>query len=364
MRLLLAQEFLARGICVDLVLMERRGELLTDVPPGCRVISLDSPRLRSAVWHLRKYLLREKPDALLAAMWPLSALAGFALRFSGLRTRLVVSEHNDFRHMPSIKPLERAMLRLFGSWLYSRVSKVVAVSSGVRESLREVAGLGADTVEVIHNPIRQSVDGSIEKGDTDLVGWWQQADLKLIAVGSLKPQKGYPTLLKALGLLRRSTDARLLVLGEGAERGALERFAKNESVADAVRFPGFRASPQPYLKLADTFVLSSRWEGLGNVITEALLCGCRVVSTDCRSGPAELLADGQYGKLVPVGDPRQLANAIADSIADPHDPRPGIAWASRFTPGTAAQAYLDLLFPECASAPDPSSAPKGSSARE
>jgi glycosyltransferase involved in cell wall biosynthesis len=346
--LLLAQQFAASGLAVDLVLMKRSGELLAEVPLGCRVVSLGTNRLRSIPWRFRKYLLNAKPDAVLSAMWPLSVLAGLALRLSGLPARLVISEHNDFRKMPSIKPVERWMLWLSGPWLYGRASKVVAVSNGVRDSLREVAGLRQDRIEVIYNPIRPLNDDTVEPGDAGLIRWWQEAEFKLIAIGSLKPQKDYPTLLKALQILRRTTDTRLLALGEGSQRGMLERLAESEGLADAVRFAGFRASPQPYLPLADLFVLSSRWEGLGNVVTEALLGGCRVVATDCPSGPAELLADGRYGRLVPVGDPERLARAIAESAAGPHDPAPGTAWASRFTPEAAAKAYLALLLPDWA----------------
>jgi glycosyltransferase involved in cell wall biosynthesis len=124
------------------------------------------------------------------------------------------------------------------------------------------------------------------------------------------------------------------------------QMAERDGLSQAVRFAGFRHSPQPYLRIADVFVLSSRWEGLPNVITEALLCGCRVVSTDCPSGPAELLADGRYGRLVPVGDPPALAQAISEIAATPHDPQPGITWAKQFNAKTAAGAYLKLLFPD------------------
>mgnify|MGYP003578121175 CR=1 FL=1 len=344
-RLLLAGQFVAEGFAVDLVLMEQRGELISDVPDGCRIVDLHAPRMRSLPLRLRRYLREQRPDAVLAAMWPVTGLSGLALRLAGLPTNLVVSEHNDLRRVPAIKPIERLALRLFGRWFYGRASKVVAVSKGVADSLTEVAGVSPDRVEVIHNPVRQA-GAAIEPGDGALLSWWREGEARLIAVGSLKPQKDYPTLLAGLGQLRRTVDARLIVLGEGPERASLERIAAGEGLADAVRFPGFRPSPQPYLEQADLLVLSSRWEGLGNVITEALLAGCRVVSTDCPSGPAELPADGQYGRLVPVGDAAKLADAITAALAEPHDPKPGMEWAGRFNPKAAARAYLNLLFPD------------------
>lgn len=152
-------------------------------------------------------------------------------------------------------------------------------------------------------------------------------------------------MLRALRRIRQDREARLIVLGEGPERNSLEALARSEGLAEAVRFPGFRAEPYPFLKHADLFVLSSQWEGLGNVITEALLCGCPVVATDCPSGPAEILADGRYGTLVPVADPEALAAAITGTLARPHDPLPGVARAAQFSPEATARAYLQLLLP-------------------
>ena len=344
-RLLLAEQFLAQGYAVDFVLAEPRGERIEDVPEGCRIISLDAPRLLWVPGRLSRYVRRERPDAMLAALWPLTGLAGLALRLARSNIPLVVSEHNDFRKMPSIKPFERRLLKLFGPWLYGRAARVAAVSRGVNESLVEAARLAPGSIEVIHNPIRQSGSDHPDSADRSLLQWWGAGAIKLIAVGSLKPQKDYPTLLRALRRVRQDREARLIVLGEGPERSRLEALARSEGLAEAVRFPGFRAEPYPFLKQADLFVLSSQWEGLGNVITEALLCGCPVVATDCPSGPAELLDGGRYGTLVPVADPEALATAVTEVLARPHDPSPGIAWASQFMPEATARAYLQLLFP-------------------
>jgi glycosyltransferase involved in cell wall biosynthesis len=344
--LLLAREFVGHGFAVDFVLAQRRGELLSEVPERCRVFGLDAERLRNVPWALRHYLTKEWPDALLAAMWPLTALAGAALRMARVRTNLVVSEHTDLRHAPEIAAAERVLLKVAGPWLYGRASKVVAVSHGVRESLHQVARLPEEQIQVIYNPVRQSDVGEIEPQDHALVRWWQAGDLKLIAVGSLKPAKDYPTMLEAVAQLRRSADARLLVLGEGPERENLTQLAERHGISQAVQLAGFRPCPQPYLRMTDVFVLSSRLEGGPNVVTEALRRGCRVVSTDCPSGPSELLANGRFGRLVPMGNPKELATAICEIAATPHDPEPGIAWAKQFNAKAAAEAYLKLLFPD------------------
>ena len=115
-------------------------------------------------------------------------------------------------------------------------------------------------------------------------------------------------------------------------------------IAADVQFPGFVANPQAWMARAACFVLSSRWEGLGNVLIEALACGCPVVSTDCPSGPSEILAHGEYGRLVPVADPAAMADAIAATLEAPPAREMLLARAELFSSARAVDGYLGLLF--------------------
>ena len=151
-------------------------------------------------------------------------------------------------------------------------------------------------------------------------GWWTGPHRKVLAVGTLKTIKDYATLLNAFARLRQRVDARLLILGEGECRVDLETQARQLGIASGVFMPGFVKDPSPYYQQADLHVLSSTGEGLGNVIVEALAAGTPVVSTDCLSGPREILSDGQFGRLVPVGDTVALARAMDDSLATLPDP--------------------------------------------
>jgi glycosyltransferase involved in cell wall biosynthesis len=168
-------------------------------------------------------------------------------------------------------------------------------------------------------------------------------------VGSLKPAKDFALLLAAFAKLRQHSNARLLILGEGPLRGELEALKCRLGLDGAVDMPGFVASPYPYLAKADVFVLSSAWEGFGNVIVEALACGTPVVSTDCPSGPGEILADGRYGMLVAPGDAAALAQAILASLAAEHDRAALIRRSQDFSVAKAAEQYLELLFPRVSS---------------
>jgi glycosyltransferase involved in cell wall biosynthesis len=158
-------------------------------------------------------------------------------------------------------------------------------------------------------------------------------------IGRLDPQKDQVTLLRAFARLARRRDAGLIILGEGRERGRLERLARDLGVADRVIMPGWVPSIEPYFRAADLFVLSSAYEGFGLVLVEALSQGVPVVSTDCPSGPAEILADGRYGRLVPVGDDEALADAMEEELVSPRPPELLCERAAHFSPEGAAMAY-------------------------
>ena len=343
-RLVLASEFLKRGFGVDLVLARVEGELLDDVPDGCRIIDLAAPRLRWIFPALRRYLRSERPQGVLAAMWPLTGIACLAVGTSGVPARLVVSEHNDFRMAPAISPPERVLLRMLGKWIYRPADAVVAVSRGVEESLHECAGLDAGKTRVIYNPLREPSDSPWLADDLPLRAWWHGGGARLLTVGALKRQKAHDVLLRALAALDTHPDSRLIVLGEGSLRSEIHDLAKRLGLADRVRMPGFRSDPFPFMRDADLFVLSSAWEGFGNVLIEAMACGTPVVSTDCPSGPREILADGAHGILVPPGDHAALGAGIDAALRDRPKPEMLKQRAREFSPAGAATAYLTAMF--------------------
>jgi glycosyltransferase involved in cell wall biosynthesis len=165
----------------------------------------------------------------------------------------------------------------------------------------------------------------------------------LLSVGRLNAQKDYPTLFRAVAELRQTRDLHLIVLGEGPERAALEQLADDIGISDILAMPGFVDNPFAYMRQARLFVLSSRWEGFGLVIVEALACGCPVLSTDCPSGPGEILEGGRYGRLTPVGDASQMARAIEASLNAPEDPEVLMARARDFELNRIARTYLETL---------------------
>jgi glycosyltransferase involved in cell wall biosynthesis len=200
-------------------------------------------------------------------------------------------------------------------------------------------------VHTIYNPFDPEID-------TAAAGpaphpWLTQGDPVLVAVGRLAKQKAYPNVLRALSLVRQRTPARLLVLGDGEERGALEALAAELDLGDAVDFLGYVANPFPYMREAAAFVLASDWETMGFVLVEAARVGAAIVATDVEFGPNEIIEPEQSGLLVPPGDPAALAAAILRVLGDrdlAQRLRAGArARATRFAPDASVQAYADLL---------------------
>ena len=340
----LANRLSARGYRVDMVLLRSSGDLLDILSPDVRVVTLGALRLRQALWPLVRYLRSVQPDALLANMWPLTVMAVLSKRLAAVQTRVVVAEHTTWSRSELLsRPTVGWQVRTSMHHAFPRADGIVTVSQGAADDLAQFAQLDRRSIEVIYNPVvgalpeRSAVGG--EPAD-----WWHGSHHRLLAVGTLKSIKGFDLLLEAFARLREYANARLLILGEGGERAALEAQIQKLDLRGQVFMPGFVKDPGPYYQRADLFVLSSEAEGFGNVVVEALAAGTPVVSTDCPSGPREILADGRFGQLVPVRDPAALADAMAQSLATAHDHEALRARAQDFTIEKAVDAYERVLL--------------------
>lgn len=340
----LAKDWVRRGLQVEFALMRREGDLLATLDDSIGVCDLRAPRLRSLLLPLVRYLRRVRPAALIAAMWPLTSIAVAAWNLAGRPGRLFVSDHSQ---------LSISAVREMGipAWLignairftYPLASGAIAVSQGVKEDLRALGQLAPSVVRVIHNPTALGVP--FERGGPEARAalWGEGSSRHILSAGTLKPQKDHATLLRAIALLPPDVDVKLTILGEGPLRKEIEQLVRELRLQDRVSLPGFVLDPYPWYRTADLFVLSSRWEGFGNVLVEALECGVPVVSTDCASGPAEILCDGRYGRLVPTEDPPAMAAAIAASLAERHDPALLRSRAQDFSVPAISDQYLDYL---------------------
>jgi len=219
---------------------------------------------------------------------------------------------------------------------------VAAVSEGAAKDNAQLSALPEDHVSVLHNPIPSRPFLASEACEQANSLWNCTKGERLLTVGSLKAQKNHSNLLRAFALLPRP-DARLMLLGQGDNATALRALAEELGIAERVIFAGFHVDPSPFYATADRFILSSDNEGFGNVLVEALSFGLPVVSTDCPFGPAEILENGRWGRLVPVGDVGALARAMDESLAVSHDRNALKRRAADFAPEIAARKYLDLM---------------------
>ncbi|SFF42642.1 Glycosyltransferase involved in cell wall bisynthesis [Fontimonas thermophila] len=342
MSLVLAHEFARRGHGVEFVLMRAQGELLPEAQREFPVVDLGAPRVRNVLPALVRYLRQRRPKALLVDMWPLTVIAPVATRFAGFNGKVVVSEHcvltQQYRTWGLVHNLA---LQASAFWGYRLASARVGVSVGVCADMAKLSRLPQDQFTVIYNPVRRPSQPLPEKL-REANALWGSCKRRILTVGNLKEQKNHALLLRALAILN-DLDARLMLVGCGPLKDALHQQAQELGIADRVIFAGFHADPSPFYATADLFVLSSSYEGFGNVIVEALSFGLPVVSTDCPSGPAEILEDGRFGQLVPVGDAVALARGIETALNMPADRDALIRRAADFDPEIAAQKYLELL---------------------
>lgn len=350
----LANEFVARGYAVDLLLMCATGDLMPLLDPRIRVVDLGAGRMRSVFRPLTRYMREARPSSMLACMWPLTILAIAARAISNTKTRLIVAEHATWSVSErSHEKLHRLNLSTTMRLAFPRADGVVTVSEGAAEDLARIAHLPRNRVAAIFNPIVGGAKPVVVEEIPESLDWATGSHRKILAVGTLKSIKDYATLLQAFAILRRSVDAKLLILGEGEERASLETLIADLGIGADVTLPGFVNSTEAYYRKADLHVLSSVGEGLPTVIVEALEQGVPVVSTDCPSGPREILDNGRYGTLVPIADPEALAQAMQDALGREHDKAALKARAADFSVSKAADAYLDLLLPDWRQMPLP-----------
>ncbi|MEM2266052.1 MAG: glycosyltransferase [Candidatus Hadarchaeales archaeon] len=346
----LVKGLVARGVQVDLILVNRgMGAYEEEIPTECRIINLGAKRALAAIPALARYLKRENPDVLFGVLTHINVAALLARMLARVQVPVIVTEHNTFSaaHPYAERKSTSRFLPLLMRLLYPKASFIVGVSQGVVDDLKKVLRFHSPKFRVIYNPILN--EDLLKKAEepVDHPFFGEGKPPVVLAVGRLHIQKDFPTLLRAFALVRKEMDARLLILGEGEKRKELEALARELGIAEDLDMPGFVKNPYKYMRRSAAFVLSSQWEGLPTVLVEAMACGCPVVSTDCPSGPAEILENGKYGLLVPPKDYEKLAQAILKVLKDERLARElrekGRKRAMDFSVENAVEKYLDLI---------------------
>ena len=342
---MLANAFASRGYRVDLVLAKAEGPYVSDVSEQVRIVDLGASRVIASLPGLMRYLREERPVAVLSAMGHANVVAVVARALARVSARVVVSEHAHFSSsQANASSVVRS--RAMGSmmrWAYPRADGIVAVSKGVADDLASAIGVPRAGIEVVYNPVATDDLGALSQQEPDHAWLAPDGPPVVLGVGRLTAQKDFSTLIHAFARVRAGREARLMILGDGNRRQELEALIKRLGLVNCVSLPGFVTNPYAYARRAALFVLSSRWEGFGNVLVEAMACGTPVVSTDCPSGPAEILEDGVWGRLVPVGDAEALAKAMEATLEEPEHPDV-VKRAAAFDVDQAVDGYLGALL--------------------
>ena len=314
----LAAGLAGHDVATDLVVAQKEGAYLPQVPDGVRVVDLAAWRVLAALPALARYLQKERPLAMLSALPHANVIAVWARSISGVNMRLVLSEHTTASHSALNAAQRRArVLPLFMRRAYPRADAIVAVSEGAADDLALLLGMPRSRITRIYNPV--VTPRLLEQAAASLAHPWFGIGTPpvILGVGRLTEAKDFAMLIDAFAEVRCETPARLVILGEGEQRHALESRISRLGLEADVELPGFVENPFQYMRNASVFALASRWEGFGNALVEAMACGAPVVSTDCPGGPREILDGGRYGLLTPVGDVQSMARAILTQMRGP-----------------------------------------------
>lgn len=337
----LANAISAQGHKVDLIVATRDGPYSSAVSPQVRILELNCKRMLSTLIPLVRYLQKRPPRTLLSLLNHVNLIAILAHKVSRSKSRLVISERNSPMHAE--KWLDKyLLLPVLTRILYGLSDKIICISEGIRRDLLTVHRVPKHLLVTIHNPINLEL---VHKQAAQEVNdqWLSDPHSNvMITAGRLVVQKDLATLIYALKALPSELNCKLIILGIGPLEHVLKDLVASLGLDRQVKWLGFVENPYPWMARADLFVLSSAWEGFGNVLVEAMACGTQVISTNCPSGPSEILEEGVWGDLVPVGDHETLAHAIDRQLTTPRI-RDVEVRARDFSLHVVVKRYLEAL---------------------
>lgn len=346
---------IARGLSegdleIKILLANAKGELMTQVPPGCEVVDLNVKYGRGGVLlafslpKLIQYLTITPPDVLVAVPGWGTIVALLARHITKSPTRVIVVVDVALSILKHSQKLHERLMPHLARWLYPQADAIVVSYHKAADDLFHLTGISQKKIKVIYNPI--VTPEIFQKANEDVEHPWFTSDKLpvIIGVGRLVPEKDFSTLIQAFFLVRQVKPVRLIILGEGTERSHLEALIQELNLEKDVELLGYKNNPFAYISRASVFVLSSKREGFPSVLGEAMALGVPVISTNVLSGgPAELLQDGKYGQLVEVGDVKGLANAILKTLKCPPSAKLLQERAQVFSLALASDGYLELI---------------------
>ena len=331
--LMFCRELLNRGLLVDLLTTRFEGPLCGLVPHGVSLVDLKSKKTSLALPRLVRYLRQTRPDALYSTIMNANVIAALAGKIAGGQTKMIVRESNAPISSPKTSMSAWATYKA-APHLYRLTDGIIAVSRGVADELEVMNPRLIDKIRVISTPVIS--DDVIAQGMEPVDHpWFVKRDKPIIlSAARLEPHKGMLTLVRAFSQVRTERDARLVVLGQGTQQQQIE--------AEVKKLAGPLQGARARMSKADAFVLASEFEGLPNVLVQAMAFGTPIVATDCKSGPAEILSGGRFGTLVPVKDQQNLAKGLLHALTLPRQHEAMAHARATYGARRAVEEYLEM----------------------
>lgn len=295
---------------INLILLKKEGPYIELLPENIEVFDLKSTRARNSILRLIKVINKIKPDVIFSTMGHINlVILALSPLFKG-SPKIIVREANT----PS-KDLgkNKLLLSTLYRFLYPKAEVIIAQCKEMKKDIVGYFGLDENRIIYIYNPLDVPMIKGLAQGENP----YQKNRINLLSVGRLTSQKGFDVLMNAFKIVvQEIPNVHLTILGDGQEKDSLQDQAVSLGIEKKVTFEGFKNNPYPYYKFADLYILSSRWEGFPNSLLEALACGTKVVSTNCKSGPTEIIGENDFGTLVEVENSEALAKGIIKSISE------------------------------------------------
>ncbi|BCR05797.1 glycosyl transferase [Desulfuromonas versatilis] len=347
----LANGLIELGYQVDVVLAKKDGKFFNLLNSKIEIIDLRSKRTFLCLFGLIKYLKKDKPTALISGLDHANIICILAQKISRAGCRSIITLHANFQPtyddetINNIVKIKQKAFDCFIGLIFPFANNIIAVSEGVKEFYQNKYKLPKNKMKVIYNPV---IDNSLKEKAKEPLDhpWFSQEHTPIIlCVGRLSAQKNFKDAIYAFCEVRKHIKAKLVFLGEGEERLSLEEIIGKCGYKEDIEMLGFVSNPYKYLSRSSVFLLSSLFEGLPTVIIEALSLGIPVVSTDCPSGPSEIIGQNKYCRIVPVGDIHGLANGILEVINKKILPE-GLNGLNVYDVGYASRKYVEIINEE------------------
>ena len=329
-----------KGLNIELVLLHKAGDFLAKVDPKITIVNLNKRKASQSIGIFKKYLKTNNPKTLFIVQNHIQLMVLFTVKISSWKGKIILSEQSTY--LKNLKGLKGFVQKFLSKIFFPRADSIIAVSEGVAVELKRIFPKLESKIHVIYNPIITNEFIKVKDRPVDHP-FFNRGNIVIVSAGRLAKSKNFDLMIRAFHKVNKTVPVKLIIFGDGEENHHLKNLINSLHLTDDVSLPGFVSDPCMYFSKADLFVLSSDFEGLPGVIIEALACGCKVVSTDCENGPAEILMNGKFGWLTSVGDCEALAARIQVALNSQTDKSLLIERSNDFHVEKIANSYLGLL---------------------